>query len=44
MNRTRRTPGIIVIVLVGCVLAFGATGQSAAPQNGPAAGATGGDR
>jgi hypothetical protein len=44
MNRTRRTPGIVVMVLAECVLAFAATGQSAAPQSRPAAGAPTGDR
>jgi hypothetical protein len=37
MHGIRKTPGIVVTVLVACVLAFGASGQSAAPQGRPAA-------
>ncbi|MCX6538443.1 MAG: M14 family zinc carboxypeptidase [Acidobacteria bacterium] len=37
MHGVRRTPGIVLMVLVACVLVFGANGQSAAPQGRPGA-------
>ena len=37
MSGMRRTPGLALMVLVACVLAFGMSGQSASPQGTPAA-------